>query len=177
MRLLTILLLAFSLQISASSKNQVANGNLTYGKEVFNSLQVNGFVTLNGTTITQRLQVNGSVTASNAQVGELNVNGQASLSHCIVKDKSTVTGSLNGSFSTFEDAITLTSDLSVFDGCSLTSLKVLKTKDDVTQKIELKGKTKIIGLITFESGTGQVVACHECQIKPESVIGGKLIKR
>jgi hypothetical protein len=177
MRLLTLMLLVLTLQISASEKNQVANGNLTYGKELFHSLQVNGFATLNGTTVTQRVQVNGSITATNAQIGELNVNGQATLSHCTVKNKTTITGSLTGSSTNFEDAVILTSDYSVFEACSLTSIRVHKTKDDVTQKIELKGKTKVLGLITFESGNGQVVACHECQIKAESVIGGKLIKR
>jgi hypothetical protein len=170
-------MLVFSLQLFAASKNQVANGNLVYGQEIFDTLQINGFVTLNGTMVLQRLQVNGSVSATNAQIGELHVNGQAVLSHCIVKDKCTVTGSLKGAFSTFEKAITLTSDNSSFDACTIASIQVLKTKDNVTQTIDIKGKTDISGLISFESGNGQVTACRECGIKEAQVVGGKLIKR
>jgi hypothetical protein len=177
MRLLILFMLAFSLQLFGSAKNQVANGNLTYGQEIFDSLQINGSVALNGTMVLQRLQVNGTLAATNAQIGELQIKGQAALSHCVVKDKCTVTGSLKGSFSTFEKEITLTSDSSVFDSCSIVSIHVLKTKDHVTQTIEIKGKTNLTGLISFESGNGQVIACRECAIKEANVVGGKLIKR
>lgn len=177
MRWLSLLVLAFSFQLFAAPKNQVANGNLTYGQEIFDTLQINGTVALNGTMILQRLQVNGSVAATNAQIGELHVNGLAALSHCTVKDKCTVTGSLKGSFSTFEKAIALASDNSSFDVCTISSIQVLKTKDNVTQTIELKGKTELAGLISFESGNGQVIASKECPIKEAQVIGGKLIKR
>jgi hypothetical protein len=176
MRWLSLLLLAFSFQLFAA-KNQTASGNLIYGQEVFDTLQINGSVALNGTMILQKLQVNGSVAATNAQIEELLVNGQAALSHCIVKDKCTVVGSLKGSFSTFEKAIALTSDNSSFDVCTITSIQVLKTKDNVTQTIELKGKTELSGLISFEAGNGQVIASKECTIKESQVVGGKLIKR
>src|SRR5579864_9360737 len=107
MRWLSLLALVFSCHLFAA-KNQVASGNLTYGQEIFDTLQINGFVALNGTIVLQKLQVNGSVTATNAQIGELQVDGQATLSHCTVKDKCTVIGSLKASFSTFEKAMTLT---------------------------------------------------------------------
>jgi hypothetical protein len=41
----------------------------------------------------------------------------------------------------------------------------------------IKGKTELMGLISFESGTGQVIASRESGIKEAHVIGGKLIKR
>ncbi len=177
MRWLAVLVLMFSLPLFGAGKSQVANGNLTYGQEIFDTLQINGFVTLNGTVILQRLQVNGSVTAMNAQIGELHVNGQANLSHTVVKDKCTVTGSIKGAFSTFEKAIILTSDNSSFDTCTLTAIQVLKARDNVTQTIEIKGKTEVAGLISFESGNGLVNASRESSIKESQVIGGKLIKR
>lgn len=176
MRWLVLLMLALSSQLSAT-KSQVANGNLTYGQEIFDTLRINGSVTLNGTMVLQKLQVNGSLNASNAQIAELHVYGQALLSHSTVKNKCTVTGTLKGSFSNFEQAIFLTSDNSVFDSCTISSIDVLKTKDHVTQTIEIKGKTKLIGLITFESGNGQVIACRDCSIKESSIVGGKLVKR
>ena len=177
MRWLSLLALFFSFQLFAAPKNQIANGNLTYGQEIFDTLQINGTATLNGTIILQRLQVNGSVSATNAQIGELQVYGQAVLSHCTVKDKCAVTGSIKGAFCDFEKAITLTSDNSSFDVCTIASIQVLKTKDHVTQTIELKGKTEITGLISFESGNGQVIASKESPIKEANVIGGKLIRR
>jgi hypothetical protein len=176
MRWLSLLALVFSCHLFAA-KNQTASGNLTYGQEIFDTLQINGSVALNGTIILQRLQVNGGVAATNAQIGELLVNGLAVLSHCTVKDKCTVTGSLKGSFSTFEKAIALASDNSSFDTCTITSIQVLKSKDNVTQTIELKGKTVVMGHISFEAGDGQVIASKECPIKEAQVIGGKLIKR
>jgi hypothetical protein len=177
MRWLVLLILAFSFQLSASAKNQVANGNLSYGQEIFDTLQINGSVTLSGTMVLQKLQVNGSLNATNAQIGELQINGQASLSHCVVKNKCDVTGSLKASFSNFEQAIVLTSDNSSFDSCAITSIQVPKTRDHVTQTIEIKGKTTLTGLISFESGNGQVIACRDCSIKEAQVVGGKLIKR
>jgi hypothetical protein len=169
-------MLVFSCQLFAA-KNQVASGNLTYGQEIFDTLEISGTVALNGTMVLQRLQVNGSVAATNSQIGELQVDGQAALSHCIVKDQCTVSGSLKGSFSTFEKALTLTSDNSSFDTCTLVSIQVLKSKDNVMQTIELKGKTMLAGMISFESGNGQVIASKECPIKEAQVTGGKLIKR
>ncbi len=177
MRFITLLILAFNLQISASPQNQVANGYLTYGKEVFKSLQINGYVTLNGTTVLELLQVNGSATATKAKLGEVQVNGQALFSHCTVKDKCTVRGSISAFSSTFENPILLTTDHSVFDSCSVMSVNVLKGKDNITQTIDLKGKTKVMGQISFESGSGQVNAGPDCQITDASVIGGKLMKR
>jgi hypothetical protein len=177
MRWISLLVLVFSFQLFAAPKNQVASGNLTYGQEIFDTLQINGTVALNGTMILQRLQVNGSVAATNAQIAELHVNGLATLSHSTVKDKCTVTGSLKGSFTTFEKAIMLTSDHSSFDACKVSSIQVLKSKDNVKQTIDFKGKTELTGLISFESGDGQVIACKECPIKESQVIGGKLIKR
>jgi hypothetical protein len=88
-----------------------------------------------------------------------------------------VSGSLKASFSTFEKAIALGSDNSSFDVCKIASIQVLKSKDNVTQTIELKGKTELSGLISFQAGNGQVIASKECPIKEAQVIGGKLIKR
>jgi hypothetical protein len=174
MRLLAFLMLTFSL--SAAPTNQVENGFLTYGNETLNSLQINGYVTLNGTTIINLLQVNGSLTATQAQIGEMNVQGQASLNNCTVKNKSMVAGSLVALLSTFNAEVTLASDNSVFDTCSIASIRVRKNNNNLPQIIELKGKTQIIGQITFESGKGQVIASPESQLSPASVIGGTIKK-
>ena len=161
---------------SRVNKSQTASGNLTYGQEVFDTLQVNGFLTLNGTTIQQRLEVNGNLTANAAQIGELQVKGEAILSHSAVKDKCTVTGAIKAAFSTFEKEIMLTSNHSTFDECKITAIQVKKTRDSVTQTLELKGKTEVTELITFESGRGQVNASSDNNIKESQVIGGKLYR-
>jgi len=174
MRWVALLALAFTLPLCGAAKNQTASGNLTYGQEVFDTLQVNGNVTLNGTTILQRLEVNGSMTASNVQIGELQVKGQAILTHSVVKDQCTVIGALKGAFSTFEKEITLTSKHSTFDECKITKIQVKKTRAFATQTIDLKGKTEVTGPITFESGRGKVNASPDSPIKESQVIGGKL---
>jgi hypothetical protein len=173
MKLLALLMLTFCL---SAAPNQIENGFLNYGNETVNSLQVNGYVNLNGTTITNLLQVNGSLTATQAQIGEMNVQGQASLNNCTVKNKSMVAGSLTALLSSFNDEVTLLSDNSAFDTCSIASIRVRKSQNNVPQIIELKGKSKVTGPITFESGSGQVIASPESQISPASVIGGMLKK-
>ncbi|MBS0647920.1 MAG: hypothetical protein JSS10_01690 [Verrucomicrobia bacterium] len=175
MRFLALLMATCCLY--AQSANQSAEGYLTYGNEILNSVQVNGFVTLNGTTILQQLQVNGSLSAHQAQIGEMMVNGQASLNSCTVKNKSTVIGSLSAMLSTFNNEITLTSDHSAFDGCTIASIRVSKNKNSsIPPMIELKGKTKVTGLITFESGNGQVMASPDSQISAAQIAGGTLQK-
>lgn len=173
MKLLAFLMATFCLY--AQPANQSAEGYLTYGNEILNSIQVNGFVTLNGTTILQQLQVNGSLSANQAQIGEMVVNGQASLNNCTVKNKSVVAGSLSAMLSTFNDEITLDSNNSTFDGCTIVSIRVRKNKNSaIPPTIELKGKTKVSGMITFESGNGQVIASPDSQISTAKIVGGVL---
>ena len=174
MRLLTLLMASFCLW--ATTGIQAADGYLNYGNEILSSLQINGYVNLNGTTITNLLQVNGSLTANQARIGEMQVFGQASLNNCIVKNKSIVTGSLNAFLSIFTNEVTLASDNSIFDSCSIASVHVRNTKNNVPQRIELKGKTMVMGLITFESGTGQVIASPDSQISAKQIAGGTLNK-
>ena len=175
MRQLVLFILAFTLHLSAAN-NQVENGLLAYGNETYDSLQVNGSAKLNGTIVTQLLQVNGSLVASNAKIGELHVNGQAALDKCTVSKKSMVSGTLSASFTTFDQELTLASDNSAFETCTLSSIRVMKSKDNISQTVLLGGSTKVTGLITFESGNGQVVAGPDCQITQASVVGGKLQK-
>jgi len=177
MRYLTLLLLVFFLPLAASPRNETAGGNLSYGQEMFDNLKVNGFVTLNGTTIVERLQMNGRLNATNAQIGDLHANGYINLYRCTVKGQSTVKGSLSGFFSTFEQPITLTSANSVFDSCSISSIHVLQKNHATTQNIELKGDTHLTGSITFEAGNGQVIVPKESPIDESRIVGGKLIKR
>lgn len=173
MKLLAFLMATFCLY--AQPANQTAEGYLNYGNEILNSVQVNGYVTLNGTTILQQLQVNGSLSANQAQIGAMMVNGQASLNNCTVKNKSVVAGSLTAMLSTFSDEITLASDNSTFDACTIASIRVRKN-NAIPPTIELKGKTKVTGLITFESGNGQVIASPDSQISAAQITGGELKK-
>jgi hypothetical protein len=93
-----------------------------------------------------------------------------------VSRKSQVKGSVAATSSNFQQELDLAAHNSVFESCYLASLRILKIKDNVPQIIELKGNTRVIGLITFEAGNGQVIASPECQITQGSVIGGKLQK-
>ena len=175
MRQFILFLLACTLHLSAAN-NQVGNGLMAYGNETYDSLQVNGSAKLNGTVVKELLQVNGSLVASNAKIGELHVNGQAALDKCTVSKKSMVSGTIAAAFTTFDQELALASDNSTFETCRLSSIRVMKSKENNSQTIMLGGSTKVIGLITFESGTGQVIAGPDCEIKEASVIGGKLQK-
>ena len=176
MRCIILFLLAFNLHLSAAINAKVENGYLTYGNETYDSLQVNGYATLHGTIVTHVLQVNGTLSASQAKFGEIHVNGQATLSNCTIDRKSLVSGSISAISTIFQQELSLASDNSVFESCTLSTLRVLKMKNNAPQTVTLDGTTHVIGLITFESGNGKVIAGPECQITQGSIIGGKLQK-
>lgn len=170
----------------------MTHGRQTYGKETIDKVDVNGFVKLEGTHVSESLQVNGRLKAEDAQIGEMLVNGTATLNRCTVKEmrvngravldhstikqKSVVCGTLQPSFSNFQDEITISSEKVIFNSCVLKSLRILKDKDDhLVQVVELKGKTTVDGSIIFESGKGEVIISSD-SIITGAIVGGKIRK-
>src|SRR3989338_8524573 len=68
------------------------SGSQTFGKETIDSIEVNGFVKLDGTNVTDYLQVNGHLKAKNAKIEEMQVNGRANLDNCLIRKKSIICG-------------------------------------------------------------------------------------
>ena len=154
----------------------VNHGTQTYGKETVDEIQANGFVKLNGTKVTEHLQVNGRLKAEDAQIEEMQVNGQVTLDNCTVRQKSIVCGALVAISSKFADELSISSERVVFNSCALSSLRILRVGGyQGVQVVELRGKTKINGPITFESGNGEIIADPDSEIM-DTVIGGKIRK-
>ena len=155
----------------------VSHGNLTYGTETVTTVKNNGCVTLNGTKVTEHLQVDGQLKAVNAQIEEMHVNGQATLDRCSISKKSAVCGSLIATLSQFADTLSVSSEKVVFNSCTLNALHIARVANQQgAQIIELKGKTKVNGPITFEAGNGEVIADPGCEIVG-NLIGGKVRKQ
>src|SRR5690349_19356476 len=93
----------------------INHGSLTYGNEVVDKVQSNGFVTLNGTKVTEHLQVNGRLKAEGAQIEEMQVNGQATLDRCSISQKSNVCGSLVATLSQFSNELSVSSEKVIFN--------------------------------------------------------------
>lgn len=160
------LLMAIALFLMAAVNAQTINGAGSYKKEALDELYVDGIVKLDGTTITKCVQVNGTLSAKNASIEKMNVNGLAMLDNCLVIKKSTASGALNAESSQFSEELFVSSEKVVFDSCTLTSLYIAKAHNPI---VELKGKTKINGSVTFESNNGKVI------MNSDSVILGKVI--
>lgn len=172
----TVVKLSSEENVSHDVPSNISHGSQTYGKETVEKVQANGLVKLNGTKVTKHLQVNGSLKAENAQIEEMQVNGQATLDHCLIKQKSNVCGALIATDSRFEDELSVSSERAVFDACELTSLHILRVRGYCgVQVVELKAKTKIDGPITFDGGKGEVIADSDTKISGR-VIGGKIRK-
>lgn len=154
----------------------INQGSQTYSKETVEEIQANGFVKLDGTRVTDHLQVNGHLKAEDTQIEEMQINGQATLNRCLVKQKSAVCGELVATNSKFADELSISSERVVFNSCALTSLHILRVEGyKGVQVVELRGKTRIGGSITFDNGNGEVIADLDTEITGE-VIGGKIRK-
>lgn len=162
--------------VSHYMAKNINHGSQTYGKETVEEIQANGFVKLDGTRVTDPLQVNGRLKAEDAQIEEMQINGQATLDRCLVKQKSVVCGALVATNSKFADELSVSSERVVFNSCALTSLHILRVGGyQGVQVVELRGKTRIDGPITFDSGNGEVIADPDTEITG-GVIGGKIRK-
>lgn len=162
--------------MSQYTANNINHGSQTYGKETIEKIQANGFVKLDGTRVRDHLQVNGRLKAKDAQIEEMQINGQATLDRSLIKQKSAVCGALIATDSTFEEELSVSSERALFDSCDLTSLRILRVGGyDGLQVVEMRGKTRIKGSITFESGKGEIITDPSVEIS-DRVIGGKIRK-
>ncbi len=159
-----------------STGKGVRHGTQIYGKDTVDEIQVNGFVKLEGTKVLDHLQVNGCLKAENAKIEEMQVNGQATLDHCFIKQKSVICGALVATSSQFDNELSVSSERVIFNSCVLSSLRILRVGGyQGTQAVELRGKTKINSSIIFESGNGEVIVDSDSEIIG-TVIGGKIRK-
>lgn len=170
-----IMTLTFIATLLAAEPTAPTLGN--YGTETLESLEGNGLMKLNGTSITNKLHVAGSLIAKDATIGILDIMGDANICDSTIKKPSTIVGSLQVSRTTFEQPLTILSPKALFTASHLESITVQKDLSfKGKQVIELKQRSIVNGPIHFESGKGEVLLFSGSKVLGP-VTGGQVIKR
>lgn len=176
-RTLIFLLLTLSFLAPLFAQETEVMGSGSYGTESLDSLEGNGLVKLDGTSIANLLRVMGSLIAKDAQIGTLDVMGEANLRNTTVKNGATIMGSCQASSCTFEQMIHIHMQKVLFTACKTKGISVHKDGGfKGRQIVELKQGTVIDGPIHFDSGKGEVVIFPGCKVTGP-VTGGKIVKK
>lgn len=153
---------------------QYTPGMVTCGTGTVATVNGNGLVRLNGTTVTDQVITSGSLVAKNANLNKVKANGSASLTNTKVSGASSFNGSLNSVGSSFLQPLSLGTSSSTFDSTSTVDITVTATKPPVQQKLTLQNATKVMGSITFQQGNGLVYLSSDSSISGQ-VNGGKVV--
>lgn len=159
------------------SKESFYSGSRIRGRETVKNINANGFMNLDGTTVTDSTSVNGRFRATDADLNKLYVNGSANLEKCTVHGNATINGSLKGKDNTFEDTLTISSHEVCLNSTSTQSIEIRKvTHDNNKQVVMLENNSTVMGDITFASGNGVVVVDSKSKILGNA-IGGVVVKK
>lgn len=145
----------------------------TYGKEVVDSINVNGSLFLDGTKV-RSVQLNGYLEAKGALVDHLEVNGQVNLKNCQVNE-GIINGLLTAENSKFQKELSVASQKVVLVQCNVENLTIKEVHGfDGVQIIDLRNGTKVHGKVVVESGKGEVWLSSNSEVN--GVIEGAKIK-
>ncbi|HSX27110.1 MAG TPA: hypothetical protein VLE89_08925 [Chlamydiales bacterium] len=180
--ILSLLALSFVATLFAEEKTETpkqaqAFGHTQYGAVVLDSIQGNGLLKLNGTSVTHTLHMEGSLLSQGAHIGTLEVLGEANLTNTTIQNASFIFGSLQAVHSTFLQPITLLTQKATFTHTKLQGITVQKDQGyKGKQVLELRQNTLVDGPIHFESGKGEVLLYPGSHVIGK-VTGGKVIKK
>jgi len=154
----------------------ISSGIVSYGKETMDSLEGNGFISLDGTQVRGKVSVNGNLKAQNATIGFLVCNGHANLQDCVIFGTSEVKGFMNAAKTEFQAGIIAGTQKIYLTDCATESLTIKDVSWAIgPQSVELKGNTVVKGSIIFESNKGVVYLSDQSRILGK-VIGGNVEK-
>jgi hypothetical protein len=149
-------------------------GASCYGKEVVDSIHMNGAITLNGTTVKGNVHVNGGLKAVEADIGSIHVNGGAELNHCVVRNDTHVNGGLTA-ISSELNTVSISTDTLKFDNCTIASILIRLVNSPKEQKVYLKNSTHVFGDIHFESGKGVLILSEDSTFT--GILTGGVVKK
>ncbi len=176
-RTLILGLIALSFMATLFADGTKAQGGGQYGKITLESLEANGLVKLNGTSITNEVHLIGSLISQNGEIGSLDVIGEVNFTETTIRHGGSIMGSIQAVRSNIKQPITILSQKAVFTSTKLAGITV---KQDSAFKgkqiIELRQGTIVDGPIHFESGKGEVLVYTGSQVLG-AVTGGKIIKK
>ncbi len=166
---LTALLLMGGVASANADICTIVPGNVVCGPGTVNSLNGNGMVTVNGTTVLGATHVNGLLNAEDANFSYLNINGSAKLVQCTVNDQASIKGHLSSSSSKFEKSLEVFSSETRFINSKIgQNLRVGHTESR-KQVVFLDNFSEVTGDVIFDDGEGEVI------LRGQSKIGGKVI--
>ncbi len=177
LRTLILGLIALSFAVSLFAAPMPPASTNQYGQVTLESLNAAGLVKLSGTTISNALHLTGSLITKDADIGSLDIMGEANLTDTTINSSSYVMGSLQATKSNFLQSITLLSQKTLFTSCHLQGITIRKDESyKGKQTIELRQGTIVDGPIHFESGNGEVIISSNSKVFG-AVTGGKVIKK
>jgi hypothetical protein len=171
-------LIAFSFMATLFAEEQPRSfGAGNYGKETLEAIQGIGLVKLNGTSITNTVDLIGSLITQNAEIGTLRISGEANLSGTTVHNGGTIEGSVQLVHTTVLKPLSILCQKVVFTASKLDAVTI---RQDLgfkgKQILELKQGTLINGPVHFESGKGEIILFPGCKILGP-ITGAKVVKK
>ena len=122
-----------------------------YHKTKLDSLQINGIVTLDETTV----------------LGAVQVNGQAEMKKSCIGGKMVMNGLLTAADTEFQSELSVASKKTTLEGCLVHSITVRETGDEGVEVVDLRKETIVSGSVIFESGQGEVWLSGDSAVKGE----------
>lgn len=165
-----------AVQTEDPSIHKIVGGG-ALGEQTYETVDCQGILKLNGSTIKKNLQVTGSLIATFANIQALDVSGEVNLRSSTIAEKSSISGYLRAQSTHFKAPITINGRKAVFTNSQLSSITVKEEHGfKAKQIIELKQNSIVDGSIQFDSGKGEVHVYPGSRING-SVTGGKIIKK
>lgn|SRR3990167_7634621 len=159
----------------AVSPTLTEQGKDRYGKETVESLDLQGIVKLNGTTVSKFLKVSGALIARNAFLEEVEGAGDLQFFDTKISQELRATGSLKACSTSFEKPILFSGQKGAFSNCKLKGIAIEREFGfKAAQVIELKEKTEVDGPIHFKGGGGKVHLYPGSRILG-TVTGGEIV--
>lgn len=174
--LLSLLFASTPNSAPANTKSQTLGAN-SYGNETLDTLSSVGLVKLSRTVITEHLSINGSLIAQGANIGSIDIVGEANLTDTTIQNGGTILGSLQTQRTKIDKPLIINGQKALFSSSQLKGLTIrLMDGFKGKQIIELRHKSVVDGPITFESGKGEVHLYSGSQVLGP-VSGGKIVKK
>lgn len=171
------LFLGFLLSSLYASEPKTILGTESYGTETIASVKIDGFLKLNGTTVTDFVSVAGSLISRDAFLQHLHVQGEANLTGTEIRENAVIEGSVQAVHSKFYKNLSLSTQKAVFTHSNLQNISFLQDKGFKGKQIlELRQHTIVEGSVHFESNKGEVHLYSGSQVLG-SVNGGKIVRK
>lgn len=171
--LLSLLLITCLFHLTANPLKDSLK-DIVYGNEKIDEIQANGFVKLLGTQVNNKTKIQGKLYCSKASIGQIIVNGPATIIESTIRGRAVIKGSLKVSDTTFLENLEITATSAEISSSTLNSIFIFRPKNySGTLLLKLNEQTLLKGSVIFESPPGKVISKNGSQVK-SSIVNGTL---